>query len=55
VTVTADPRLLARFDGKNGHGRWRITAGTYQVALGKSAGELVLKPSAPLTPRVFGQ
>jgi beta-glucosidase len=55
VTVTVDPRLLARFDGKDGLGRWRINAGTYQVALGKSAGELVLKTSAPLTPRVFGQ
>jgi beta-glucosidase len=55
VTVTVEPRLLARFDGKDGLGRWRINAGTYQVALGKSAGELVLKTSAPLTPRVFGQ
>jgi beta-glucosidase len=55
VTVTADSRLLARFDGKNGLGQWRISEGTYQVALGKSAGELVLKASAPLTARVFGQ
>jgi beta-glucosidase len=23
VTVAADPRLLARFDGKNGLGQWR--------------------------------
>jgi beta-glucosidase len=29
VTVKADPRLLARFDGKNGLGQWRIAAGTY--------------------------
>src|SRR5262249_16391242 len=36
VTVAADPRLLARFDGKNGLGLWRISEGTYRVALGKS-------------------
>jgi len=35
VTVTADPRLLATFDGKAG--QWQIVAGTYRVALGKSA------------------
>jgi beta-glucosidase len=55
VTVTADPRLLARFDGKNGLGQWRITAGTYRVALGKSAGELVLTAVVPLTARLFGR
>jgi beta-glucosidase len=54
VTVTADPRLLARFDGKNGIGQWRIMDGTYRVALGKSAGDLVLNAEAPLTARVFG-
>jgi beta-glucosidase len=55
VTVKADPRLLARFDGKNGLGQWRITEGTYRVALGKSAGELVATAEAPLTARIFGQ
>jgi beta-glucosidase len=53
VTVTADPRLLARFDGQ-GH-QWRIVAGTHRFALGKSAGDLVLTAEAPLTARVFGQ
>ena len=38
VTVTADPRLLARFDGKAN--QWRIAAGTHHVALGRSAGDL---------------
>ena len=33
VTVTADPRLLARFDPAAG--RWRITGGTYRVAVGR--------------------
>jgi beta-glucosidase len=55
VTLKADPRLLARFDGKNGLGQWRITEGTYRVALGKSASELVLTAEAPLTARVFGK
>jgi beta-glucosidase len=55
VRVKADPRLLARFDGKNGLGRWRIASGTYRIALGKSAGDLVLTAEAPLTARVFGK
>ena len=37
VTVSADPRRLARFDGKTGLGQWRIAAGTYRIALGTSA------------------
>jgi beta-glucosidase len=53
VTVTADPRLLAQFDGKAG--RWRITAGDYRIALGKSAGELVSTADVRLAARVFGQ
>ena len=31
--------MLARYDGSAG--RWRITQGTYRVALGKSAEDLV--------------
>jgi beta-glucosidase len=54
VTVVADPRLLARFDGKNGLGQWRIAEGTYRVALGKSAGDLVSIAETALTARVFG-
>jgi beta-glucosidase len=52
VTVTADPRLLARFDGEAG--QWRIAAGPHRVALGRSAGDLVSTAEAPLTARVFG-
>jgi beta-glucosidase len=52
VTITADPRLLARFDGAAG--QWRITAGAYRVALGRSADDVVLTAETPLTPRVFG-
>src|SRR5262249_33639054 len=53
VTITADPRLLARFDGKAG--RWRIAGGTHRGALGKSASDLVLTAEAPLAARVFGK
>jgi beta-glucosidase len=52
VTLTADPRLLARFDGTAN--KWRIADGTHTVALGKSAGDLMLTGSASLTGRVFG-
>jgi beta-glucosidase len=45
VTVTADPRLLARFDA--GANQWRISNGTYRVALGKSASDLVLTATHP--------
>jgi beta-glucosidase len=52
VTVTADPRLLARFDGDVG--RWRMAAGTYRIALGKSAEELLLTGELDLRMRLFG-
>jgi beta-glucosidase len=55
VTVKADPRLLARFDGKNGLGQWRIAGGAYQIALGRSAGDVVLTANAKLTARTFGK
>jgi beta-glucosidase len=53
ATVTVDPRLLAWVDGTAG--QWRIAAGTHRVALGPSAGDLVLTAEALLTARVFGQ
>jgi beta-glucosidase len=53
VTVTADPRLLARFDDKAA--RWRITEGAHTVALGKSADDLVLTAIAKLGGRYFGK
>lgn len=52
VTVTADPRLLAHFDGTAG--QWHIAGGTYTVALGRSAGDLVLTAEAPLQEALFG-
>ena len=53
VKLTADPRLLARFDGSAG--QWCIAAGNYRVALGKSAADLVLTTEAPLKARLFGR
>jgi beta-glucosidase len=53
LRLAADPRLLARFDA--GANQWRISSGNYQVALGKSANDLVLTGSAPLTSRLFGR
>ncbi len=52
VRIEADPRLLARFDGKGGS--WTISEGTHQVAVGKSATELVLKGGTRLVARRFG-
>lgn len=52
MTVTADPRLLARFDAAAN--QWRIADGIHRVALGRSAGDLVMTADARVTPRLFG-
>jgi beta-glucosidase len=52
ITLTADPRLLARFDGKAG--KWSIAEGTHQVAVAKSAADLVLTGDTRLSARRFG-
>jgi beta-glucosidase len=52
VTVTADPRLLARFDADAG--QWHIAAGTYEVAVGKSVVDLELTGEATLSEARFG-
>jgi beta-glucosidase len=53
VTVKADPRLLARFDGDAGH--WHIADGIYRIALGKAADDLVLTAEVQLAERLFGR
>ncbi|MCY1485516.1 Thermostable beta-glucosidase B [compost metagenome] len=53
VTLQADPRLLARFDGQAK--RWRIDAGQYRVALGQSAVELAESAEVELQQRLFGR
>jgi beta-glucosidase len=52
VTLTADRRLLARFDGDAG--QWHVAEGTYEVALGKAADALDLTAEADLTEALFG-
>jgi beta-glucosidase len=52
VTITAEPRLLARFDGVAG--RWRIAGGSYRIVLGRSTENLPLNADVQLGPRVFG-
>src|SRR5690606_30882524 len=52
LTLTADPRLLARFDGTTG--QWRIAAGSYTVAVGRSAEDLELESAVSLGDRRFG-
>jgi beta-glucosidase len=53
VTIDADPRLLARFEGTAG--RWRIATGIHRVAIGKSAFDLILTGDASLSAGQFGK
>jgi beta-glucosidase len=53
VTIEADPRLLARYDGSAGH--WRIEPGDYTVAVGSSAVTPRLAAGVELTGRAFGR
>ena len=52
ISITADPRLLARFDSHAG--QWRIAEGNYRVALGRSANDFVLTADTKLAGRLFG-
>jgi beta-glucosidase len=52
VTLTADRRLLARFDGAAGG--WRVAGGTYRVAVGRAAGVLDLAGETTLAEATFG-
>ena len=53
VTLAAEPRLLARFDGAQG--QWRIDEGRYAVALSRSATDPVESAEVTLPARHFGQ
>ncbi len=53
VTLEADPRLLARYDG--GAGYWRILPGDHAVAVGDSAVTPRLSALVRLTGRAFGR
>ncbi len=52
VTIEAEPRLLARYDG--GAGCWRIEPGGYTVAVGSSAVTPQLTAGVELAGRAFG-
>lgn len=52
VTVTADPRLLARYDDDGGN--WRIASGPHRIAVGKAADALEIAAETPLDERLFG-
>jgi beta-glucosidase len=52
VTISADPRLLARFVGDAG--RWHIAEGVYHVGLGATAGAIELNAEAELDEVFFG-
>jgi beta-glucosidase len=51
ITMTADPRLLARYDEDSG--QWQIVTGTYHIGLGKAADNLVLTAETSLTGSLF--
>jgi beta-glucosidase len=53
VVIEADPRLLGRYDGSTRS--WRISSGTYRVAVGASAVELRLAAEVELAGRSFGR
>jgi len=53
VSIEADPRLLARYDGSAAS--WRIKPGAYSVAVGASAFALRLAAEVELAGRTFGQ
>jgi beta-glucosidase len=52
VTLTADPRLVARYDADTGE--WHVAAGAYRVMVGRAADDPVLSGQAELEERRFG-
>lgn len=52
VTVTADPRLLARYD--TDAGQWHIAPGAYRLTVGRAADDLALTGEVRLGERGFG-
>ena len=55
MTITADARLLACFDGRDGiNGSWRIAEGNHRIAVGRSACDFVLTADTPVQQRQFG-
>ncbi len=56
VTLEAEPRLLARYDGPDGvTGTWRIDGGTYRVSVSRNAADPGLSASVDVEGRTFGR
>nr|WP_197747744.1 glycoside hydrolase family 3 C-terminal domain-containing protein [Acinetobacter sp. Marseille-Q1620] len=53
VTISADPRLLSKYDALNSH--WKIAGGSYTISVGKSANDLTLTSQVNLNTRTFGK
>lgn len=53
VTLEADPRLLARFDGATG--RWQIAKGSHRIVLGRNATDVQAGAVVSLNGRSFGR
>ncbi len=53
LTITANPRVLARFDAHTGG--WHLKGGTYRVSLGKAAGDWLMTGGTTLRERRFGR
>lgn len=53
VSITADPRLLASYDSAASH--WRIGAGSYEVALARSATDPIETRNVRLSAQAFGR
>lgn len=53
LTIVAEPRLFARYDGAAG--RWHVAGGTYRVALARAADDLVEPTDVELDERRFGR
>jgi beta-glucosidase len=53
VTVTVDPRMLARFDGTAG--QWRISAGSHHIVLGPDATTVAASADVKLEGQLFGK
>ena len=52
VGISADARLLARFEAATGH--WHVASGTHRIAVGRNAEEMVLTGGVELASRRFG-
>src|SRR5262249_3458624 len=53
VTLTADPRLLAKYDVNAS--QWRIAEGSHKIALGRSVTDIALTAETELAGRLFGK